>query len=198
MKLRLCAVLLALYAASPAQAHSPVPGIEGFYVGLLDPLSAAPQALVLLTLGLLIASFDKAQAVWQLAAFSLATLAGIVLGASLLRFDAALLATATAAGALAAFVPARFWIACLLLAAVGGFYVGAVSIPDPGPVRDRIITVSGSFVGANLAALYVFGAVVYAKEKAKAPWLGTALRTVAGGAAVVAAVLLILHFSTGG
>ena len=165
MKLRLCAVLLALYAAPPAQAHSPVPGIEGFYVGLLDPLSAAPQALVLLGLGLLIASFDKSKAVWQLVAFAAASLAGIVLGASLLRFDAALLATATVAGALAAFAPSRQWVVCLVLAVIGGFYVGAVSIPDPGPVRDRIITVSGSFVGANLALLYVFGAIVYAKEK---------------------------------
>lgn len=197
MKLRLCAVLLALCAAPPAYAHSPVPGIEGFYIGLLDPLSAMPQVLVLLGLGLLMASFEKSQAVWQLAAFLVATLVGIVFGAGLLTFNIPLLATATVAGAMAALAPARALAVCVALAAIGGFYVGAVSIPDPGPVRDRIITVAGSFVGANLAVLYIFGAIIYAKEKATAPWLGTALRAVAGGVAVIAALLLALQSTSG-
>ena len=79
-----------------------------------------------------------------------------------------------------------------------GFCGGYDLVDTPVAAADADIVFSGSFVGANLAALYVFGAVVYAKEKAKAPWLGTALRAVAGGAAVIAVVLLILHFSTGG
>lgn len=192
MKRLFCAALLLLHAAVPASAHSPVPGIEGFYVGLLDPLSAAPQVLALLGIGLLIGTFDKKHATWPLVIFLSATLAGIVLGASLLTFNTQLLATAVVCGALALLLPGRGLVACILAAAAAGFLIGAVSIPDPGPVRDRVITVAGSFVGANLAVLYIFGAILYAKEKASAPWLPTALRAASGVVAAIAAALLVI------
>lgn len=193
----ICSVLLLLLAATPAYAHSPVPGIEGFYVGLLDPLSAAPQVLTLLSFGLLVGNFDKSRAIGPLATFLGATLAGIVLGASLLTLNMPLLVTAAVTGVVAALAPARFWAFGLAAAAVGGFLVGAVSIPDPGPVRDRIVTVAGSFVGANLAVLYIYGAIFYAKEKSAAPWLPTALRLIAAAVAITALALLAMALGTG-
>ena len=73
-------VFVFLCSAAPAGAHAPVPGIEGFYVGLFDPFSAAPQLVLLAGLGFLIGGFENRNVIWLLPAFLLATLLGIVFG----------------------------------------------------------------------------------------------------------------------
>lgn len=196
MVMRACATLLILfYAATPAAAHSPMPGIEGFYVGLLDPVLAVPQVLVLLSLGLLIASLGNRQAVWPVSAFVAGTLAGIVLGAGLTALTLPLLAIAVLCGGMAAGVPGRFLALVALAAGVAGFLIGAVSIPDPGPTRDRIITVTGSFVGANIALLYVLGAALFIRERNASAWVGAVFRSVAGLICAMAIALVVFNSS---
>ena len=176
--------------ASPANAHAPVPGIEGFYIGLIDPLFAAPQLLLLTTLGFLIAGFENREVIGLLPAYLLATLVGIVFGAGVSQAGGALLGAAIVCGAAAAAAPGRFLFLAIVAAIAAGFLIGAVSIPGPGPVRDRIITVSGSFVGANLGLLYIVGAVLFIKDRFPYDRTYAALRTVAAVAGVVVIVLL--------
>ena len=156
-----CFVVVAL----PAHAHSPIPGIEGFYIGLIDPFRALPQLLALGCLGLLITSFDNSQVPWFLGLYLVGTLTGIVLGTGLAHTDTVLLVAALLASLWAAALPGRFAPAAFALVAVGGIYLGSISIPDPGPLQARIVTVSGSFVGLNVGLLYIAGGVLMAKEK---------------------------------
>ena len=184
-------------AAVPASAHSPVPGIEGFYVGLLDPLSAAPQLLLLLALGLLVGGFDNRLMVRPLSAFFLATLIGIVFGAGLPALNAALLAAAVLCSAVAAAVPGRYLIHAVVMATAAGLLIGAVSIPDPGPLRDRVITVSGSFVGANVGLLYVAGGILFLREKYAGRRVAALFRSAAVFVCAAATVLLAFHLGSG-
>ena len=155
------------------------PGIEGFYVGLLDPFRALPQALALVCLGLLVSSFEDRRLLWFVGTFFLGTLGGIVLGADLVVMAPVLLAAATLSGAWAGLLPGRLLPVAFAFAVAVGFYLGAISIPDPGPRQARIVTVSGSFVGLNIGFLYVAGGIQMAKERFPAPWLPVALRIAA-------------------
>lgn len=65
---------------SPALAHYPVPGLEGFYTGLAHPYSTPAQALAVLGLGLLIGWLTPQQARIAFAVFLAATLAGVLTG----------------------------------------------------------------------------------------------------------------------
>lgn len=183
---------LVLGAPEQAFAHSPVPGIEGFYVGFIDPLAAAPQLLLLLGLGLLIGSFGSRRATSPLVSFLVATLVGILLGAGLRQLDIALLAAASICGAAAAIAPGRYLGVPVVLASLGGVLIGAISLPDPGPLSDRIITVAGSFVGANIALLYVSGGSYLVREKYPFGWVVLAFRVASFLLCAVAIVLLVL------
>lgn len=182
------AMLLA--AATPAAAHAPVPGIEGFYVGLLDPLIGGPQVLLLATIGLLICGFAKRQLIGLLAGFAVACLLGIVFGTGLTETRGAVLGLAVLCGLLAAIVPGRFLPLVAVLSLIAGGVIGVVSIPDPGPLRDRIITVSGSFVGANVGLLYIVGGVITLREKLSVAGVNLSLRLLSASLAAWAAVLL--------
>ena len=78
MKLRKLAWLAFAAWPVPAYAHSPVPGIEGFYIGLLHPFSTPAQALLMLGLGLLIGGFDKRFFGWPFLAFVIFVLFGTI------------------------------------------------------------------------------------------------------------------------
>jgi hydrogenase/urease accessory protein HupE len=180
----------------PAHAHSPIPGIEGFYVGLLHPFSTPAQVLTMLGLGLFISGFRQRQAQMGVAAFLVATLASIVSGLWINDPDPVLFGSALAICALAALWPGTWAPVALALIAIGGFLIGQASIPDPGPLRDRIITVAGSFVGANVGLLYVWGGVTFLKERYARPALEIAPRVLAAWLGAIALVMLALGFAS--
>lgn len=189
--------LLFLCSTAPASAHAPVPGFEGFYVGLLDPLSAVPQIVLLLALGLMIGGFENRRLIWLLSVFLLANLTGIALGAGFPRIEPALLGAASVCGAVAALASGRWFGCAVVVTTVAGLLIGAVSIPDPGPMGDRIITVFGSFVGASVVPIYLAGGVLFFREKYPGAWATALLRAASTLVCLVATAVLALRLGSG-
>lgn len=187
--------LLPAVAAAPARAHSPVPGFEGFYVGAIHPFSTPAQALMILGLALLIGGFTPAKARWPLADFLIASFAGLLTGPSGAEPDTPLFAGAFAACALAALAPGMGLFVAIGLAGLGGYLIGDLSVPDPGPARDRLITMAGSMVGANLGLLYLFGLSTILKERFPWPWVPIAFRVAAAWLGAAALLMLALGYA---
>lgn len=184
-----------LAGAGPAHAHGAVPGIEGFYVGVIHPFSTPSQVLVMLGLGLLACGFTVDKARWVLAGFLVASLSGMVLGPRDGIVDAIVFATAFVASAVAAIGPGKLLPVAIGLACIAGFIIGTLSIPDDGPVRDRLFTMSGSFLGANLGLLYLLGINHITREYYTSPLTGIAFRIAAAWLGAIALLMLALGFA---
>ena len=184
--------LALLVAASPAQAHAPIAGIEGFYIGLLHPFSTPSQALVMVGLGLLAGGFAIEQVKWPLVTFLVCVFLGIFVGSAEWELDAMLFGLAFAACATAALIPGKLAPVAIALTAIGGVLIGSVSIPDDGPARDRIITMSGSVAGANLGLLYIFGMIHLIRERYTWPWVAIAFRVAAAWLGAISILMLAL------
>lgn len=181
-----------------ALAHSPFPGAEGFYLGILHPLSTPAQLLALLALGVMLSWRWRDSFARSWAGFAIAALIGIVLGQLEIRPDGealALLLTAVVAATLAALYPKGHVIAHVILASAGGLLIGLLSTPDPGPRAATIITLAGSFVGANLALFYVSGALGWLRERFTQHWVEVGLRVAAAWIAAVAVLMGALAFA---
>lgn len=193
--LRRCAFLAVAIGATPVHAHSPVPGIEGFYTGLLHPFSTPAQALFLVGLSLLAGVLTAASARWLLGGFLIASLAGLFLGPHFDDVDPVLFAMASVAGAMAALAPGKLVPVTVILAAVGGYLIGEISIPDDGPTNDRVITMSGAIVGANVGLLYLFGVNNVIRERYTWGWVGIAFRVLAAWLGAVALLMFALGYA---
>lgn len=191
---RVCWLPLML-SATPAAAHSPVAGIEGFYVGLIHPFSTPPQILLMLGLGLLVGGFGPQNAKWVFPVFFAASLTGVFLALGFEHLDALMYAAAFAACALAALAPARLIALAIALAGIGAFLIGDASVPDDGPIRDRLFTMSGSIVGANVGLLYLFGLSLVIRERYTKPWTGIAFRVAGAWAGAISLLMLALLFA---
>ena len=184
----------------PAAAHGPIDGIEGFYVGFLHPVSTPPQLLALLALGLLLVHGWPDRAGRWLGAFVGALAVGMAAGQAGLDpapLPPVLLAVAVAVAALAALAPAAPGWTRLVAAAATGLLVGVVSTPDPGPMRATLITLAGSFVGANLATVYATGAAGWLRERFPRPWVHIGQRVLSAWVAAIAALMLAFAFASG-
>lgn len=178
-----------------------MPGIEGFYIGLVHPLTSPAQILALLSVGIFFGQRRDKRPWLPVALFACAALAGIVAGLSGIRFDAAepgMLLMALLAGALAALWPGAPAFPGLAAASVAGLLIGLVSIPDPGPARATAITLSGTFVGAVVLLLYCIGGLAWVLDHAKWSWVPIAFRVAAAWVAAIAALLLALQFAAAG
>lgn len=189
---RRLAPLFVVAVASPAYAHSPVPGIEGFYIGLLHPFSTPSQALLMIGLGLLAGGFDVGKARFLLGAFLISNLVALIVGLGIENIDASSFTVAFCACALAALFPGKPAYLALALVAIGGFLIGEASIPDDGPMRDRLFTMSGSMAGANIGLIYLFGIIHVARERYTWPWVAIAFRIAAAWLGAIALLMLAL------
>ena len=172
-----------------------MPGFAGFYTGMLHPLSTPGQLLGLLSLGLMLGSRWPQWFAWSWLSFAASCLLGIFLGQ--LGFtptwsEVALLTMATMASVLAALYPSGFLVACVGFSCVCGFLVGVLSTPDPGPVNDTILTLTGSFVGANLALIYAAGGIGWLHERYSQQWVRIGLRVVAAWIAAISVLSALL------
>ncbi|MCA0930583.1 HupE/UreJ family protein [Ruegeria profundi] len=186
---------LLVLVASPASAHSPVPGMEGFYVGLLHPFSTPPQALLLLGLALVAGGFETARVQWLLGSFLVASLGGLMLAFGFEELDATMFALAFVVCSVAALFPGKLFPVALALIGVGAFLIGDASVPDEGPPQDRLFTMSGSMVGANMGMLYLVGIFLLIKERFTQPWVGIAFRVAAAWIGAVSLLMLALGLS---
>ncbi len=186
------AILACLLAATPAAAHSPLPGISGFYSGLVHPLTTPDQVVALLAMGLLLGTHGLSRlvpAAWLLGI-------GLVLGLALTRPGTdpgpALYGLAILAACLAALAPGRALPVALALAALAGLLLGAAAVPDGGPQRDRMITMAGSFVGVGMLSLYLAGIVDLLRRRVEPSLLAVPLRVAAAWIAAIATIMLAL------
>lgn len=184
-----------LLGASPAYAHAPVPGIKGFYIGFLHPFSTPSQALLMLGLGLLIGSFAVEKVRWQLSTFLIISILGLFFGSASQDPDIAMYCVAVVACSFAALIPGKISPVAIMLTVIGAFLIGSVSIPDDGPTRDRVFTMSGSILGANLGLLYIFGMMHFVREHYPYPWIKIAFRVAAAWLGAVALLMLALAFA---
>ncbi|MBO9410985.1 MULTISPECIES: HupE/UreJ family protein [unclassified Ruegeria] len=187
-------VLLVL-AAGPAAAHSPVPGIKGFYVGLVHPFSTPPQALLMLSLGLLVGGFKPERVRWLLPSFLAASFAGLISAYGLESLDAKMFSIAFAACSTAALFQGKLLPVAIALVCIGAFLIGDASVPEAGPVRDRVFTMSGSMVGANVGFLYLLGGSLWIRERFSKPWVAIAFRVAAAWLGAVSLLMLALRLS---
>lgn len=178
-----------------AQAHSPVPGIEGFYVGLLHPFSTPSQALLMIALALAAGRFTADGTKWLLPGFGVASLTGLLFAYGISALDPAMFAVAFAASACAALGPGRLLPVIFVLVVVGAFLIGDASVPDAGPTRDRMFTMSGSIVGANVGFLYLVGLSFLIRERFSKPWVAIAFRVAAAWVGAISLLMLALSFA---
>lgn len=193
-----CALVVFVLLGAPAAAHTPVSGIQGLSTGLLHPFSTPPQALLMLGLGLLSGVFALATARMLGAVFCGGLLLGVVLGwRGGAEVDPATYGTAVLACALAALATCRTLPLALVAMAVGGVCIGMQSVPDPGPMGDRVTTLAGSVLGAGLGLVYIFGLLHVTHERFTHPAVTIGLRVLAAWAGAIALVMLALRFAPG-
>jgi hydrogenase/urease accessory protein HupE len=189
-------VLACAFSPERAFAHSSVSGLEGFNVGLVHPLSTPPQLLALLALGLLLGHCwpRKFAVAWLV--FALAAVGGLSLGVAGYGHslaERALLVIALSTSSLAAIAPTWVIVPGTLLAGAGGLFLGIVSTPDPGPLRAMIITIAGTYVGANLAFFYAIGGIGWLRGRFDRPWALIGLRVIAAWIAAISCLMLALN-----
>lgn len=186
---------------APALAHSPIDGFDGFYLGLLHPLTSAGQVLTLIAVGLVVGTADKAAFARAWLLFAALAFAGVLFGQLLgvsggeegALLGAALLTALMVAATPHAALRRATWM--LMAAGVGGLLLGLASTPDEGPLLPTLITVAGSLVGVNLAFLYLAGATGWVHDRYPYPWARIGLRVVASWVAAIAMLMLALAFA---
>lgn len=149
------------------------------------------------SLGLLIGGFGSTKVTRPSGAFLVATFAGVILGDSSAQIEAAMFALAFITFAWSALGPGKLLPVAIALAAIGGFLIGLASITDPGPTRDQVITMAGSLVGANVGLLYVYGIMLFVRERFTGTWVGITIRVVAAWLGAISLLMLALRFVPG-
>jgi hypothetical protein len=183
-------------AGAPAAAHSPLPGVEGLYAGLVHPLASPPQLLAILGAALLLGSHGLARIGPAFACLGAGLLGGLALLPPEGNSEPWLLGLAAASAGAAALAPGRLPRAALLVVAgAAGLLLGWASLPDPGPPRDRLFTMSGSVLGVALAMLYVSGGSDLLRERVAHPAVAVALRVAAAWVGAIAILALALSAS---
>lgn len=185
---------LTLLGLLPQQAfaHAPIEGFEGFYKGILHPVTTPEQMLLVVGLSLMALVASRRTVGFMLAGYSLALLVGAAWILALrpeLQFLPALLALAFVAGALAAASVAPSALVAAGIGAGAGLLMGAESVPDPGPTNSVVITLTGSLLGAALLLVYCYGLLDELRKRIDRPWTEIVIRAL--GAWVVAAALLV-------
>ena len=189
--------LLGSLLSPEALAHSSVPGMKGFWAGLLHPFSTPEQLLALLALGMMLGlrwpDWFKAPAF----AFASSMLLGMLLGQLGIAQEitaSALLLVAVAAAMLSALYPSGLFALFVILPGIAGACIGLLSTPDPGALTATIVSLFGSFVGASLALLYISGGVAAFRERFKAQWSRIGLRVLAAWIATISILMAALSF----
>ncbi|MGF1610184.1 MAG: HupE/UreJ family protein [Kiloniellales bacterium] len=186
------AITLLLLPAT-AQAHSAIPGAGDFYNGLLHPLIVPAHVLALLAIGLCLGQREAAHAQLAVPTFALLLLLGLALAsigvgeasaAALLR--PTLLALVLIAGIAVAAAAALPRLASAALAAAGALALGLDSAAEAEGLRERLVTLAGTWVGAHLALLNVVGITAFARRR----WHKLGVRIL--GSWTAASALLVL------
>lgn len=186
--------------AGPAWAHSSVPGIRGFYVGLLHPLITPVQVLALAPLALLLGQHwtQATKSAWL--AFAACLVAGLAAAFALHAVivpDWLLMLAAVAAGGLAALARPLPPAVLTALAAIIGVLLGFASLPDPGLWFAMVVTGFGSITGTFLLVFYIGAGIGWLRQRFDRPWLNIGVRVAGSWVVAIACLTLTLAYVSG-
>ncbi|MCB1670366.1 MAG: HupE/UreJ family protein [Gammaproteobacteria bacterium] len=196
---RLLMALVLTAAPLLAQAHSPYPGVRGFYVGALHPLTTPSHVLLILAISILLGLRLTEGRMRCLATVFAATALGLVLAfvlASYLPSSLFILLLTTLVGGLIIGPTSLPGWSLVVLSGACGFLLALESIPDPGPFLDVLITVTGSLVGIHYLIMYGSRAVRHGLERWDSGPLQIGIKVV--GSWIAAIGLLMLAFTLAG
>ncbi len=203
----LATVLVLSVSAGPAFAHTPSPGLKGFWAGVLHPLTSPAQIMLLLGVSLWAGQQSLDQIRRQLLIAAIACIVGFAVGLtklagtgeeilfglnpspSPLMVEGAALSVAIIGALFAALLPKVAGAVLALAAMLMGVVTGLLNVPDPGSAAALGVTIFGSFTCVLYIGFVVAGGIDYLRNKYGWPWLGIAVRTVS---AWVAAISLLL------
>jgi urease accessory protein len=174
-----------------ALAHSPIPGIGGFYNGLLHPLLVPAHLLVLIGLGLWLGQQALPRIEAALIAFSLLLAVGLALAAFVAPGagqTSLLLACALGVGLLVAAARPLPRYATAAVAGLIALLVGLDSAPDAAGTQATLIVLLGVGVGVHLLLLNIVALTSYAHQ----PWLKVGVRVLGSWSAASALLVLAL------
>jgi len=175
-----------------ALAHSPIPGIGGFYNGLLHPLLVPAHLLALVGLGLWLGQQPLPLIESALLSFSLLLLAGLGLAVFTPPGGGAqtslVLGCALGVGLLVAAARPLPRYATAAIAGLIALLVGLDSAPEAAATGTRLIVLAGVGVGVHLLLLNVVALTSYAQK----PWLKIGVRVLGSWSAASALMVLAL------
>ncbi|MCC5870529.1 MAG: hypothetical protein JJU27_18680 [Gammaproteobacteria bacterium] len=180
--------------ANPVWAHSPVPGIEGFYVGLWHPLTVPGQILLLSVVGLLLGFRGVKLARPAFIAFTVSLAIGAAFGRSL---PAEAIAGWVPLAAVLLTAPALIFrageVVAIVVAALGGLVVGLGSLPEPGPIGAVAITLAGSLAAIPFMMLGMAAAAEAVRARLPPSWTGTVAGVTGAWILAIATLMLALE-----
>lgn len=184
-----------------ALAHTPYPGIRGFYVGVLHPLTSPSHVLLIIAMSLLLGNAGRESRTRNLSVLFVAVFTGLVMAfflAELLPLVALILLLTAMIGITVIIArPLPRWY-ILTLTGLGGSLLALDSLPDPGPFLDVLITTFGSLAGIHYLILYGSLGVTVSLERWSTPVLPIAIRVAASWLVAISVMVMAFTISAGG
>ncbi|GAB5499911.1 MAG: hypothetical protein PsegKO_22220 [Pseudohongiellaceae bacterium] len=179
-------------------AHSPYPGVKGFYIGALHPLTTPAHILVIIATSLLLGTHVKESRFHCLLALFLSAALGLLLAFVLAPFlptALLLLILLAALGLILVFAIPLGDRVYATLTGITGFLLGLESIPEPGPVLDVIITTFGALVGIHYLIMYGANGVDYIWRRWQTRITGIGIRVAGSWLTAIAALMLAFNLA---
>lgn len=193
----LCGAVLLLLVPE-ALAHSPLPGVEGLYLGFFHTATTPQYLICTVALGVLLgfSGADVARGAW--AGFAVTLGAGLVLSfLNLERVDPGMFSLlVTLAIAIACLIATTPWLTRVLAVLAGGV-IGMGSAPDPGPATAIAATITGTFLGTNFMLVVLFAVTDRVRERLPAAWMALGVRVLGAWAAAMSVLMLAFVFTGG-
>jgi hydrogenase/urease accessory protein HupE len=193
---RVIFLLLVTLWPETAWAHGSIPGMQGFYWGMLHPFTSGPQILALFALSLVLQQRqpNSQDMLIGFLAGCIAGAAAAALGITGLDSDVPLTLFAVATGILTASALKLPVPALTVTGGIGGLLNGYVSWPDPGSASGMMPSALGAIVGSALIVIVVAGLIEIVRQKTGWAWLPIAVRVAGSWLAAISVLLGALLF----
>lgn len=181
-----------------AHAHTPYPGVKGFYIGALHPLTTPAHILLIIAISLLLGSRLLESRFRCLLTLFLSTALGLLLAFVLAPFlptGLLLLALLAVVGLILVFPKPLSEGVYMTLTGLSGFLLGLESIPEPGPVLDVIITTFGALVGIHYLIMYGANGVNYVWQRWQSQVTKIGVRVAGSWLTAIAAMMLAFNLA---
>lgn len=192
LKYLLC--LCCIFIPQIAFAHSPIKGIGDFLNGVLHPIFAPEQLIIILGLGFWYGQHQPNQNKKTILFFLLAIVAGLFASEYLLSFNKSLilLVLAVLIGIFIIIGKNFYQPLLIVLGIISGFLLGLDSVQDDLAGKSKLVALFGSGVGIYFFMLY---AMALSETMNSHPWGVIVIRILASWLSASALMVLALGFS---